>query len=201
MISIFVAKLDFGVSNEELKSIFEKYGKVLKATVATDRETGKPRGFAFVEMQDAEEAQNAIDALDQTEINGREIAVKRADDRGPGTKPAGGAKPSFSNDRDNSFKPRRESTDSFAPPKRDDDSSSSETSTPIKENRKFEPKKEKVKLESKSDSKKVNKMEAYKKSGKNNRFFAEDEDDEDFEEFDLFGRDQDDADFDSDSEE
>ena len=52
MTSIFVAKLDFGVSNQELRQLFENYGTVLKATVATDRETGKPRGFAFVEMAD-----------------------------------------------------------------------------------------------------------------------------------------------------
>ena len=54
MTSIFVAKLDFGVSNQELRQLFENYGTVLKATVATDRETGKHRGFAFVEMADRE---------------------------------------------------------------------------------------------------------------------------------------------------
>ena len=60
MTSIFVAKLDFGVSNQELRQLFENYGTVLKATVATDRETGNPRGFAFVEMADRQEALSAI---------------------------------------------------------------------------------------------------------------------------------------------
>jgi len=60
MTSIFVAKLDFGVTSEQLKETFEQYGKVLKATVATDRETGKSRGFGFVEMADSDEAKNAI---------------------------------------------------------------------------------------------------------------------------------------------
>jgi len=81
MTSIFVAKLDFGVSNQELRQLFENYGTVLKATVATDRETGKPRGFAFVEMADREEAQQAIEALDGYVINGRALAVKEAEQR------------------------------------------------------------------------------------------------------------------------
>ena len=78
MTSIFVAKLDFGVSNQELRQLFENYGTVLKATVATDRETGKPRGFAFVEMADRQEASNAISALDGHVINGRVSGRKRS---------------------------------------------------------------------------------------------------------------------------
>ena len=56
MTTIFVAKLDFGVNSEQLKELFEQHGTVLKANVATDRETGKSRGFGFVEMPDAGEA-------------------------------------------------------------------------------------------------------------------------------------------------
>ena len=78
MTSIFVAKLDFGVTSEQLKSTFEQYGKVLKASVATDRETGKSRGFGFVEMEDQTEARNAISALDNYQFNGRPISVKEA---------------------------------------------------------------------------------------------------------------------------
>ena len=81
MTKIFVAKLDFGVSNEQLKSLFENYGEVIKATVAVDRETGKPRGFAFVEMSDAASASEAIKNLDGFAINGRNLAVKIAEDR------------------------------------------------------------------------------------------------------------------------
>ena len=50
MMNIFVAKLDFGVSSDQLRQEFERFGKVNKATVALDRETGKSRGFAFIEM-------------------------------------------------------------------------------------------------------------------------------------------------------
>lgn len=81
MTSIFVAKLDFGVTSEQLKETFEQYGKVLKATVATDRETGKSRGFGFVEMSDSDEAKNAITALDNYQLNGRPITVKEAEQR------------------------------------------------------------------------------------------------------------------------
>ena len=49
MTSIFVAKLDFGVSKEQLTELFEEYGKVNKVNIPTDKDTGKPRGFAFVE--------------------------------------------------------------------------------------------------------------------------------------------------------
>jgi len=76
MTNIFVAKLDFGVSDEALKLLFENYGTVVKCHIAKDRETGKPRGFAFVEMGTAEEAQEAIRALDNYEINGRNMVVK-----------------------------------------------------------------------------------------------------------------------------
>jgi RNA recognition motif-containing protein len=81
MTSIFVAKLDFNTSEEELKSLFEEHGRVNRVTIAKDRETGKPRGFAFVEMPDEAEADAAIAALDESSVNGRTIAVKKADDR------------------------------------------------------------------------------------------------------------------------
>ena len=82
MTSIFVAKLDFGVTNEQLRQLFEQHGSVIKVNVATDRETGKSRGFAFVEMANREEAMNAINSLNGHMINGRDIAVKEAEQRG-----------------------------------------------------------------------------------------------------------------------
>ena len=71
MTSIFVAKLDFGVTKEQLSELFEAYGKVNRVNIPTDKDTGKPRGFAFVEMFDADEAEKAISALDGYEINRR----------------------------------------------------------------------------------------------------------------------------------
>ncbi|MDB4516919.1 RNA-binding protein, partial [Crocinitomicaceae bacterium] len=81
MTNIFVAKLDFGVSDETLRELFESYGTVLKCQIAKDRDTGKPRGFAFVEMKSPEETQVAIRALDGHTVNGRSIVVKLAEDR------------------------------------------------------------------------------------------------------------------------
>ncbi len=100
--NIFVAKLDFGVSSDQLRQEFERFGKVLKATVALDRETGKSRGFAFVEMASKEEGAAAIQALDGKIFNGRPCAVKEADPR-----------PDNRNNRENrdnkpSFTPRSE---------------------------------------------------------------------------------------------
>tara|TARA_Y100000385_G_scaffold155470_1_gene161252 strand:+ start:327 stop:962 length:636 start_codon:yes stop_codon:yes gene_type:complete len=92
MINIFVAKLDYTISSDQLKQEFENFGRVNKATVAMDRETGKSRGFAFVEMADREEGEKAISALDGKSFNGRTIAVKEADDRG-GNKRNKGAAP------------------------------------------------------------------------------------------------------------
>ena len=76
MTSIFVAKLDFGVTKEQLTELFEEYGKVNKVNIPTDKDTGKPRGFAFVEMFDQKEAEEAIRGLDGFEINRRTLAVK-----------------------------------------------------------------------------------------------------------------------------
>eukprot|EP01041_Mallomonas_annulata_P039805 gene39805-63570_t len=101
MTSIFVAKLDFGVSQEELKSVFERFGRVNKVTIATDRETGKPRGFAFVEMFDESEADAAIENLDNSTLNGRQIAVKKAEDRS-------NSRPDNRSENRGEFKPRKD---------------------------------------------------------------------------------------------
>ncbi|MEY4573799.1 MAG: hypothetical protein RLZ10_3105 [Bacteroidota bacterium] len=79
MMNIFVAKLDFGVTSDQLRQEFERFGKVLKATVALDRETGKSRGFAFVEMASKAEGTAAIQGLDGKIFNGRPCTVKEAD--------------------------------------------------------------------------------------------------------------------------
>ena len=174
MTSIFVAKLDFNTPEEELKSLFEEHGKVNRVTIAKDRETGKPRGFAFVEMPNEAEADAAIDALDESSVNGRTIAVKKADDRGKsGDRPERGPRqdrPRDDNRPSNDFKrpDERISRPIIAP----------EDVLPLKPERKKEkevfPKKALVK----PDAPKKPKMEAYKKSGKNNRFFDEDDEED-----------------------
>ena len=77
---LFVAKLDYSVDSEELRTVFEEYGSVTSCTVVTDRETGRSRGFGFVEMSD-DEANVAIRQLDQSELRGREMVVKVAEDK------------------------------------------------------------------------------------------------------------------------
>jgi RNA recognition motif-containing protein len=173
MTSIFVAKLDFGVSNQELRQLFENYGTVLKATVATDRETGKPRGFAFVEMADRQEASNAISALDGHVINGRALAVKEAEQRTDNR-----TSPRPFTPRDNNAPAR--SNDTF-PPRSDARSKDNDDVTPAASFvlPKVEPRKKlnvkERKIEDDNRNKKP-KMDAYKKSGKNPRFFDDDDD-------------------------
>ena len=79
--NIFVSGLNYSLTSDELQAIFTQYGEVASAKVITDRETGRSRGFGFVEMPDDGEARNAIDALDQAEMKGRKINVKEAEDR------------------------------------------------------------------------------------------------------------------------
>ena len=85
MKNIFVGNLDFNASEEGVRSLFERYGQVNSARIMTDRETGRSRGFAFVEMTDQQEAQNAIQQLNGAEMNGRALNVNEAR-----PKPAGG---------------------------------------------------------------------------------------------------------------
>jgi RNA recognition motif-containing protein len=75
--NMYVSNLGFQVTNEELKSMFSKYGEVTSAKVITDRETGRSRGFAFVEMAD-KAAEDAMKELDGTSIDGRSISVSKA---------------------------------------------------------------------------------------------------------------------------
>ena len=75
---IFVAGLPYDLDDAELEEIFEKFGKVASAKVAMDRETGKSKGFGFVEMPNDEEGNRAIAALNETELDGRVIVVKPA---------------------------------------------------------------------------------------------------------------------------
>jgi cold-inducible RNA-binding protein len=96
--NLFVAGLPYDVDNAELEEIFEKFGPVRSAKVAMDKETGKSRGFGFVDMQNEEDGKQAIDFLNGIQLgrNAKALAVKAADDRsssGPaGNKSAGGYK-------------------------------------------------------------------------------------------------------------
>jgi|OM-RGC.v1.018849056 hypothetical protein len=81
LMNIFVAKLNYATTDDGLREAFEAFGEVTSAKVIMDRETGRSRGFGFVEMANDDEARNAIQDLDQSELDGREIAVKESEPR------------------------------------------------------------------------------------------------------------------------
>jgi cold-inducible RNA-binding protein len=82
---LFVAGLPYDFDDAELMEFFEKFGKVNSAKVAIDKETGKSRGFAFVDMLNEEEAKEAIEGLNGLELGrGKTMVVKEADDKGSG---------------------------------------------------------------------------------------------------------------------
>lgn len=76
--NIYVSNLSFNVQDEDLREFFTEYGEVSSAKVITDRETGKSRGFGFVEMPDDAAAQKAIAELDNGVVEGRTIRVTEA---------------------------------------------------------------------------------------------------------------------------
>ena len=76
--NIFVARLNFKTNREDLENAFAKFGQVTSAKIVKDRDTGRSKGYGFVEMANDEEANNAIAALNETEFDGRTIVVKPA---------------------------------------------------------------------------------------------------------------------------
>ena len=78
MKSIYVGNLSLNASEGSLRAMFEEYGTVGRVSIATDRDTGEQRGFAFVEMSVDAEGQRAIEALNGRELNGRALTVNEA---------------------------------------------------------------------------------------------------------------------------
>jgi RNA recognition motif-containing protein len=87
---LYVGNLSFDSTEADLKDLFGRHGTVDSVAVITDRETGRPRGFGFVEMSEASAAQDAIRALDGTEFGGRNIKVNEAQDKQRGGGGGGG---------------------------------------------------------------------------------------------------------------
>jgi RNA recognition motif-containing protein len=88
---LFVAGLPYDMDDAELMEIFEKFGATTSAKVAIDRETGKSRGFAFVEMTNDEEALEAIEHLKDIAFGKKQLVVKQADDNRGGSGGSGGS--------------------------------------------------------------------------------------------------------------
>lgn len=96
MTNIFVGNLSYDVSQDQLHNAFSAYGSVDKVNIITDRDSGQPRGFAFVEMSDAQQASDAINALNGAELNGRSMNVNEARPREAG---GGGNRGGFGGNR------------------------------------------------------------------------------------------------------
>ena len=79
--NLYVGNLPFNTTSADLESLFAQHGEVSRAQVITDRDTGRSRGFGFVEMSDAEAAKAAIDSLDGKNFDGRDIRVNVARER------------------------------------------------------------------------------------------------------------------------
>jgi RNA recognition motif-containing protein len=101
---IYVGNMPFSMNEDELRGLFSQHGTVDSVSVVADRDTGRPRGFAFVEMADDAAAQAAIDALDGSESAGRKLTVNPARpktdrDRGPRRGGGGGGNRGGGDDR------------------------------------------------------------------------------------------------------
>ena len=82
---IYVGNMSYRTTEDDLRAVFEEFGEVLSVNVILDRETKRPKGFAFVEMDQSEEADAAIAELDGKEVGGRMLRVNEATERPPRT--------------------------------------------------------------------------------------------------------------------
>jgi RNA recognition motif-containing protein len=93
--NIYVGNLPYSVVEEDLREIFEEYGEVASVKIISDKLTGRSKGFGFVEMEDDQEAQKAIEELNNADLSGRNIKVNESrprsnDSRGGGNRRGGG---------------------------------------------------------------------------------------------------------------
>lgn len=96
---IFVGNLDFGVTDQQLRELLSEVGEVVDVHIPTDRESGRPRGFAFVRFANEEQAAKAVETLNGQDVAGRALRLDLAEDRprtprGPGRDFGGGGRPS-----------------------------------------------------------------------------------------------------------
>ncbi|GAB4469238.1 MAG: hypothetical protein Kow00124_04290 [Anaerolineae bacterium] len=90
---LYVGNLSYGTSEGELRDLFAEFGEVVSATIITDRDTGRSKGFGFVEMDTDEAAQNAISKLNGMEVDGRKLTVSEAR---PRERDSGGSRGGYS---------------------------------------------------------------------------------------------------------
>jgi RNA recognition motif-containing protein len=87
MTNIFIANLDFDISSDDLKATFSQFGTVSYAHVVYDNKTKKSKGYGYIEMENSDQAINAIEALNGMDVNGRKLDVKVASPKGNRPKP------------------------------------------------------------------------------------------------------------------
>ena len=95
MTNIYVGNLSFNATEDELQQAFSQYGKVSSVSIVKDRDTGRPRGFAFIEMPDGKDAATAIKEMNLREIAGRSITVNEAKPRADRPRAGGGRRRSW----------------------------------------------------------------------------------------------------------
>ncbi len=88
--NIYVGNMAYSISESQLRETFEEFGSVDTVNIITDRDSGRPKGFAFVEMKDDGQARAAIEALNGTDLEGRNLSVNEAKPRSP--RPTGGSR-------------------------------------------------------------------------------------------------------------
>jgi RNA recognition motif-containing protein len=93
--NIYVGNLSYDMTEKQLEELFAEFGEVTSARLITDRDTGRPKGFGFVEMADKAAAESAISALDGREIGGRDIRVNEARPREDRPRNAGPRRPRY----------------------------------------------------------------------------------------------------------
>lgn len=98
MTNIYVGNLSFQATEDDVRNAFSSHGEVSSVNIITDRETGRSRGFAFVEMPNSDEASAAIEGVNEQDVAGRNVSVNEAKPRTERPRGGGG----YSNDRSNS---------------------------------------------------------------------------------------------------
>ena len=83
MFNIYVGNLSFDATEDEVRGLFEEHGEVIRVNLITDRATGRPRGFGFVEMADPNAGRTAIEQINGREVGGRSLTVNEMGDRKP----------------------------------------------------------------------------------------------------------------------
>jgi len=99
MKNLFVGNMSFQTTETDLRALFEPFGQISRVHIATDRETGRARGFAFVEMPNDAEAAKAIAGLDGKEVGGRNLKVNEARPKSASSGPRGGGGGGYDRDR------------------------------------------------------------------------------------------------------